>query len=442
MGFSIIHRFALFLAGLSTLSAIALIPGLVGLSKPTTALLGITTVLSLSTRRAAIRISTKHLWVALFGLMLATSFAFSLTQGLRWEFLNLLVLSYFSVIAFYFLLSVAVASIEDATALVWGVIAGGTFASVSVLVGYGASQFGTTAIEQRTGGLSGDPNYFAMGAAASAMLAVYPLVRSRSLAVRLFLVAAIVIMIAGALSSFSRGGFVALGLASLFLVYRMVRWGHYFVLVPAFMVMLAMPLALPQDVRDRILTMSTSGIQLDASIQNRLAQYDRSIEMFLSNPVLGVGSGRSHLSEAFGGAVSRQDLRAVSERTRHHQVIHNSFLIVLVETGLLGFIPYVVIYLLSWTELSRVARLRRVPEYRQDPKLRSLVWLGAMLQVGFVALTVAGLFLSGARYKPLWMMFGLSTALATLARTYATRPLESPEREPVLDPAIAPQVHG
>ncbi len=445
MGIHTLHRIALFVAGLSILSGgIALIPGLVGVSKPATALLGVTTVMTLAVRRARIRLSAKHLWVTLFSVMLLASFVYSLTQGLPWRFLNLLALSYFSVIAFYFLLSLAVASLEDATALVWGVIAGGTIASVSVLLGYGASEFGVTGEEQRTGGLSGDPNYFAMGAAASAMIAIYPLIRSRSLAVRVALVGAIAIMIAGSLSSLSRGGFIALGAASLFLVYRLVRWGHHLVLVPALMVVLALPFALPQDVRERILTLTTTSIQLDGSVQSRLAQYDRALGMFGSNPVLGVGAGRSHLSEAFGGAISRTDLRAISGRTQRHQVIHNTFLIVLVETGLLGMIPFAMIYLLTWVELSRVARLRRSRDYRADSSLRSLVWLGGMLQAGFIALTVAGLFLSGARYKPMWMVFGLSTALLAIARARqpSTSTAETPDPQPVLDAVTVPPLHG
>jgi O-antigen ligase len=411
-----IHRAILFLVGVSILTGgVAIVPGLLGLSKPVTALLAVSVCAQILTGSQALSLGRKDLWVLLFSLAVGIGFATSISQRLPAQFINFILVSYSLLIIFYFLLSASTQSTRDARAFLWGLLIGGTTASATVLLGYDVGA-GDLTVDDRTGGLSGDPNYFAMGAVTAVMAAVYLVLHHRSWLIRAVITGCAIVMVSALFASLSRGGYLALAATVLFFMARYALWGRLRIVIPALLVALSIPFVLPARVRDRVMTLTATNRQLDVSIQSRLMQYRRGMDLFTSSPVIGVGLGRSNVSEVFGGAVDRRDLGSISGSTGRHHVLHNSFLIIAAEMGLVGLLPYVMLIALSWFEFGRVVRLR--PESRSttiDPELRECVEMAAVLQAAFLGLVVAGMFLNAARFKATWAMFALSVALLRIA---------------------------
>ena len=77
-------------------------------------------------------------------------------------------------------------------------------------------------------------------------------------------------------------------------------------------------------------------IEADTTVRQRLATFRAGGLMFLHNPLLGVGPGDSMV--AYPLYVPKEAHCGCQDQL----IVHNSFIQVLAETGLLGFIPFVI----------------------------------------------------------------------------------------------------
>jgi O-antigen ligase len=431
------HRFVLFAVGLTIFTeTVTIIPGWVGLNKPITALLVGSALLMLAFRSARFPRNPLHYWVLamLFSVLLGLAVGF--VQGAPPDLLARMGQSYVLVIAFYFLVVVSLPTVSELRSLLWGVMLGGFVTSLTVIAGFGTAGIETV---ERTGGLAKDPNYFAIGAAVSIAIAVVLALSSRRRSTQILLVGASGIMVWAIVSSLSRGGYLAFGVMALFFVHRFIGFRRVGVLIPLLIVAAVIPAFLPESVIERATVFRNQGV-LDSSIQNRLDQYQRSLELFSSSPVWGVGLGRSGLSEAFGGAVKRQDLRGLSARRRGHSVIHNSYLVVAAEFGLIGLIAFLGTITLSWLGFSRVIRSQRwIPESEMTDDYRLLINGAKMMQIALLGVLVASIFLDAGRFKAIWMLFALSPVLVSMASAYVVNASEQTvERQSVGTPETSP----
>lgn len=431
------HRFVLFAVGLTIFTeTVTIIPGWVGLNKPITALLVGSALLMLAFRSARFPRNPLHYWVLamLFSVLLGLAVGF--VQGAPPDLLARMGQSYVLVIAFYFLVVVSLPTVSELRSLLWGVMLGGFVTSLTVIAGFGTAGIETV---ERTGGLAKDPNYFAIGAAVSIAIAVFLALSSRRRSTQILLVGASGIMVWAIVSSLSRGGYLAFGVMALFFVHRFIGFRRVGVLIPLLIVAAVIPAFLPESVIERATVFRNQGV-LDSSIQNRLDQYQRSLELFSSSPVWGVGLGRSGLSEAFGGAVKRQDLRGLSARRRGHSVIHNSYLVVAAEFGLIGLIAFLGTITLSWLGFSRVIRSQRwIPESEMTDDYRLLINGAKMMQIALLGVLVASIFLDAGRFKAIWMLFALSPVLVSMASAYVVNASEQTvERQSVGTPETSP----
>jgi len=409
------HRIVLFAVGLTIFTqSITLVPGWVGLNKPITALLGASALLMLATRATRFPRSPLHYWVLamLFSVLLGIAIGF--VYGTSPELLLRLGQSYVLVIIFYFLVVVSLPSVSELRSLLWGVMVGGFVTSLTVILGLGTS--GLSAVE-RTGGLAKDPNYYAIGAAVSIAIAVFLGLSSKRRTTQLLLLGACAVMLWGLGASLSRGGYLAFACMAALFVYRYVGFRRMGFLVPVLIVAALSVPFLPDSIIERVTVFRTDGV-LDSSIQNRLEQYERSLEFFTSSPVWGVGLSRSGTSEAFGGAVGRQDLRALSARRGGYSVIHNSYLVVAAEFGLLGLVPFMGIIVLSWIGFSRVIKSERWVSEAEAVDYRLLVNAASMMQIAMLGVLVGSIFLNAVRVKSVWMLFALSPVLVSMASAY------------------------
>ena len=429
------HRIVLFAVGLTIFTqSVSIIPGWIGLNKPITALLGVSTALLLATRSIRIPRSGLHFWVAAFLFSISLGFAISLVYRAPMELLLRVGQSYILVIAFYFLLIVAIQSMSDLRTMLWGVLAGALVTSASVVAGLGGAE--TDALS-RTGGLAKDPNYYAMGAGISIAIAIFLGISSERWSTRALLTGAAAFMLGGLVLSLSRGGYVAFAAMTLLFLFRYLPAQRLSLLVPVLIVAAVAPLMLPESVVERVTVFRREGV-LDNSIQNRIQQYQRSVEMFTSSPVWGVGLGRSSVSEAFGGAIERQDLRALAAGAAGYSVIHSSYLTVAAEFGLLGLIPYLGLLLFAWLGFSRVIRSQRYAGTDPPREYRMLVQASTMMQIAMLGALVASLFLNATRFKAMWLILAMSPVFVSMLAAHFAPAAEAEEVD-ALDAGLTPE---
>ena len=139
----------------------------------------------------------------------------------------------------------------------------------------------------------------------------------------------------------------------------------------------------------------SSGI--DRAIKNRYAYYfEVAPKLFIENPIFGVG---------IGGFSKYNPIR--------EQNAHNTYLEILTGMGMVGFIPFIMILFLSWKELRAVQNTSK-----RIKALSVLNSYSTALELGFLSLLVAGLFISLDFSKILWLAVTLTTVMANIRRNY------------------------
>lgn len=261
----------------------------------------------------------------------------------------------------------------------------------------------------------GDNNHLALAIIMAVPLMYYLYQQSRHWVVRAGMLLAIPLSLIAVLFTYSRGGFLALiamgGILTLRSRYK----------IPIFAGCLAIGLAVawmaPAQWFDRMASIAT--YQEDNSANARLRIWAVSLKIFAANPFFGGGFRATYSRDIVESFASGEESRAV----------HNSHLEVLVESGLAGFIPHLLLLFGSLAYCQRVLRLTR-----KEPNLSWARDLASMLQVSLVGYAVGGTFLSLGYYDGWYNLAIMTAALhAVVLRErlgHAARPGERPAWSP------------
>ena len=229
-------------------------------------------------------------------------------------------------------------------------------------------------------GSMNDPNDLALGMIV-AMGLIAGVWKPRPRPGNLLLGAAAIALVYGVYLTRSRGGAVAL----VILLWRVAasRLGR----VPA--------LALLVTLGAGLLAIDLGGrsvsVDLDESAAERLVAWTEGFEMLKASPILGVGYGQF---------------------VEHHPLTaHNSLVLCLAETGLLGCFFWVSLFVVTALELRWMARLAG-----DDPRDALARHWAEGLQFALVGFIVAAFFLSRTFVPMLYLLIGLAAALATIMR--------------------------
>jgi O-antigen ligase len=151
--------------------------------------------------------------------------------------------------------------------------------------------------------------------------------------------------------------------------------------------------------------MSLENLQKDYNITSeggRLQIWQRGWTLFLSNPITGVGA------TCFPMAIGylREEMNVIPE----WQAAHNSYLQVMVETGIFGILVFLLLLFLCWRNFKIVAK-----SHAQDgPGKSDLMDSARFLEAGTISLVVVVFFISQA-YSPLITLYlALSSALVQI----------------------------
>lgn len=178
----------------------------------------------------------------------------------------------------------------------------------------------------------------------------------------------------------SRAGFLVALLSLFFIVFTtrwLGKWGRLsFVLLIAILIVAAV-IIVPDSTLNRVL--STFSSESSDDLGGRLTIYAAAARTIDAHPLLGVGSG------------------AFKSATGLNIIAHNTFLSVLSETGIIGFLFFTVMLILCAVEALR------------QPKLEAALWLTIMLMWGLGGSSVSWDF-----RKPTWLLLTMIIISAEL----------------------------
>ncbi len=202
------------------------------------------------------------------------------------------------------------------------------------------------------------------------------------------------ICVLATVATVSRGGLVGLAVVSALLVYRLRSVGGRLLIGMVIALLLA---AAPSGYWNRMGTIfSSSGTDYDErGVATRVEVWQRGLDLFLRNPVTGVGIGQ------FENAAG-----ALYGRNGGWRAAHNSFIQIAVELGILGLVLF--IGLLS-TSIRSVRQTQRAAS--KEPALRDLQWIAGAIEIALYGYVVVGLALSQAYASILYFLVGVAVAL-------------------------------
>jgi len=362
----------------------------------------------------------KRLWVLFLVGAIGIGVVHSLLRGLPTGPVLAILATWYTLVLFYFTLILTLDSRRAVELLYVAFILGSIVAAVSGWLGFG-SEVESVKYGERLSGEGGNPNLLAFNLIVSVAATVSFYFTARRAWVKTLCAAAIVLMVAGIFGSLSRSAYLTLFIAAGFWAIRFRRVDFIKYAVPFILVVvLAFALA-PERYSERLFSLTPEGIAEDRSAASRFKNLPSIFAAIIRNPILGVGLGGFPSWAEQHGYYAKQ--------------VHNAFLQVFVDHGLVGVVPFVAIFFLCWGEFVRAARIGRRLRDLRDRELGILRMRAMMLEVAMMGAFVMSQSQPSMRHKGLWMLFATSTAILGLARARARELI--PEPEPAWHPGLA-----
>jgi O-antigen ligase len=250
----------------------------------------------------------------------------------------------------------------------------------------------------RVTGTMDDPNEFT-GAMVARLPLVLCLLRVEKRRMRrLLLIVGMGMVIFGIVRAESRGGFLALGFA--LVLFALCQKHRVAWLVIVGVVGLILLGAMPLSLQERLSMLFFEDQNLDSSLLRRMTYQIYGLRLFSKHPILGVGIS------GFAEAYARSEYRfwqAGSVR----RVAHNTYLEILVGTGLIGLAPFMALLALSLFRAWKLANCDQCQPY--------LASVSAGLFAGMGGYFLSCLFLSQQYEKTLWLLLAMVVVVQQLA---------------------------
>jgi O-antigen ligase len=316
----------------------------------------------------------------------------------------------------FFLVLILVQTPQRVKALLFAIMLS-TFISTGIanighLTGYIPLGLDTVSVSSHQAGASNissttSANMMLVGTVIAALLAL------RSTKWRLFYVLVAVTGVSGIIFTFTRSALMllVLGCAWIAIKFRKARHFPAVIILFALLSISMLPL-LPQHLWDRFESIGDPGA--DWTLGRRLGYHKVGFDLLAQNPLLGVGPGN------FGQHYIGYDYRWIEGRQLESRALHNMYLSVAAETGLLGFSFFSAMIVISLIGLNRTRKSAHDPELRM---------LAEAIQFGYVLFLIAAGSLPAVTNKYTWILISLSVAVSLIAqqpaRQHASYPVKS-----------------
>ena len=315
---------------------------------------------------------------------------------------------YLKALVIFWLLASIVDSIGKLRIVAWGLSLMALPLSASAIMSFFSGGFQTEELSRgldRIMGydapLSGNPNDLALMLNLILPLTIALFLGSRNLAVRMLLAAFACMDVVAIIASYSRGGFLVLGVIGAVYLFRMYRRGRRgAALILAVLMLVSVPL-LPSSYLGRLSTIVDIHADQTNSAQVRLGDSIAAASYIVRHPIAGAGIGNNILA-----------LNATRGTT--WTMVHNVYLVYAVELGL----PGLALFLLLLKACLNSARDARCAA-EDNPELAELFPLAEALGVSLLAFAVAGFFYPDAYQFYFYYFAGLAVASKSIAARVA-----------------------
>ena len=293
----------------------------------------------------------------------------------------------------YFFLVTCANNEQGLRGVMWVMVLGGLLPALGTIKNY--LQGNVTEGRAAWVGIFANPNEVAYSLAILLPLMAY-LGSTRGWLTRVVLTGIAALFVTAIFVTFSRGGLIGLGAA--LGIYAWRKRSVWFQVVLAGAVVAGLFFGAQHWSRQQ----DFSQLDQDVSFQQRLATSKAGIDMFLDHPLLGVGIACSVVAWPL---YAPHDLY-----TRGALITHNTFIQALSETGILGFIPFVLFIIAGISHTFKLA----------TGKDRRLSGIGVALEAALWGFVVCGM--SGG-YVLTWfpyLLLGLAGAATRIANNQET----------------------
>ncbi|MBM4439384.1 MAG: O-antigen ligase family protein [Candidatus Rokubacteria bacterium] len=308
-------------------------------------------------------------------------------------------------IAIFILIANVVDTQERFRIFVGSMIGWGAFTAINAVGNYLTGRLDPTG--QRIAGyespLAVNPNDLAltMNILIGLAIGLLPVLRSRGK--RLLLIAGMGIMVAGVIVSFSRSGFVTLGVVGAFWAARRLRERGGRALPSIALVVLVVVLAVPAGYSDRLATIVHTEADTTGSADERWQTMMTAVHLIAERPVLGYGLGNNlHVSVDRGG-LSRE--------------AHNAYLKLGAELGVAALVVYV---LFLFSSIGAARAVRKFFRAREDGW--ELGRLAGGVELALIAFAVGAFFSPVPYHFYAYYPAGLAVAIFAIAARVPASP--------------------
>jgi O-antigen ligase len=269
----------------------------------------------------------------------------------------------------------------------------------------------------RPGYVVGDPNYFTLSALLCLPLAFALIQERRPRWLRPFAATCLILMILAVTLAASRGGFLGLMAAFLFVLWRSRQRARNFIVLACLIV----PLSILSPISPLARLLSPTYSDAEAA-DTRFVLWGAGLRMFQENWLTGIGVGNF---KSMAPAYQEPGKRTVQA------IAHNTYIQLAAEQGVVGLLLFLGVLTAGFRSLERTAA--------QALRLRSslLYHSASGIQGGLVGYTVGAFFVSAEYQRLLWFMIFVSICLSELTRQLVKRAGRGP-RHPRREAPEAP----
>jgi O-antigen ligase len=263
-------------------------------------------------------------------------------------------------------------------------------------------------LSARVGGGTGDPNFLAAGIVPAIVLAFALGSGGRRPLVRVLVLATVVFLVLGLVATQSRGGIIAAAVAAIAALVLARRGRVWIVLALLWTVGAAVVWFSGDPVAWQRVSNFGEG-------SGRSELWHIGWRMWEDHPVFGVGL--NGFRDAAGGYVLHVGpLQFVRDIVEEPKLVHNAYLELLTETGIIGFALYVGVIAVCLRCAWRAAhRFERLGDLRMATLARAVI-------VALLGILTASFFLSNATDRRTWVLLAMCPALEAASRRERASP--------------------
>jgi len=228
---------------------------------------------------------------------------------------------------------------------------------------------------------------------------------------RLLLIGAAVVITAGVVNTYSRGGFLGLATAVLAIVALARNRVRNLILVAVLGV--GIVIAIPPSYWKEVASIENP---TDSTRVDRFYLWHMGWLMYLDHPLIGVGASNFNV-RVYDYELAAADYDTEAFVSHWGVACHSLYFTLLSETGTIGTGLYALMGLLVVLRLLPLARLLERARPR-DPPAQEMALLAKAMVASLFSFFVCGTFISVLYYPHFWFLLGFVITLARVARTW------------------------